>query len=204
MKRKLPVYVERAIGAIAMERTRCSITFEAEARRLGRITCETGCASCCHYPIEISLFEAVPIYQFLIARGRWTPAFQSKLEEHAKSVSLLSSTIWLLSRIPCPLLEKNRCLVYESRPFACRTLLSLGDPHYCDPHRFSLATKLVPRDEATRHFEEFELAQGKQIGAPMYRVPLSRALLFAQRLMAGDLDMDGLLMAFYADYKESQ
>jgi hypothetical protein len=53
-------------------------------------------------------------------------------------------------------------------------------------------------------FETFETEQSKKVQTPAFRAPISRALLFAEKLTNGELDLDGLFLAFYEDYKDSQ
>ena len=144
------------------------------------------------------------LYRALVAKGRWTPALKARLEGHATSVGLMAAHIWMLSRTPCPLLEKEQCVAYEGRPFVCRTLLSKGDPFECDPHRVGDRTRIVSRVEVARRFDDFEEDQSRKAQIPYLRAPISRALLFADRITTGDLDIDGIRLAFYRDFKENQ
>lgn len=91
--------------------------------------CRRGCAHCCHLPVAITSAEAQVIGN---AIGR-APA---KLKD-APAVKDLATELGFAERhrgaerrvlgTPCPFLQRGECTVYEQRPFACRTHLSLDD-----------------------------------------------------------------------------
>jgi Fe-S-cluster containining protein len=204
MRRRLPVYLEHSIGAVTMEATRLALEFHREIEKKAKTTCTTGCSACCSFPLDVSFFEGVSIYRALIAAGRWTPALKVSLQTHAKATGLLPAHIWMLSRIPCPLLDRSECMVYASRPFACRTTFSKGDPYHCDPHRFGPQTGLFPKEAVIARFAEFETRQARLAKIPSYRLPVSKALLLVDQVVHGEIDVDNLFAAFYASYQEAR
>lgn len=198
-RRKLPVLTEQAIGSVKAESAARSQAFERQLRRQGNLSCRPGCSNCCYLPIEISILEAIPIYRELVQKGRWTPAFVKTLQEHAGQTNLLAPTVWMLLRLPCPLLRDNRCSVYDVRPFHCRTMWATGDPFYCDGRNFSPNTTLVPKGDLVSDFVAYEGLASKQAGMPNYMVPISRALLVAEKVVAGQMDAVGVIQDILQD-----
>lgn len=200
MSRRLPVLTEQAIGSVQAESAARSQTFERDLRRDKKLSCRPGCSNCCYLPIEISLLEAIPIYREIVQRGRWTPAFTKSLREHAEKTNLLSPAIWLLTRIPCPLLTGDqRCSVYGVRPFHCRTMWATDDPFYCDGQNFGPKTSIVPKDEFMRDFMAYVDAASKQSGVAPYTLPISRALLVAEKVVNGTLDARDIILEVARD-----
>ena len=187
MKRKLPVLVDQAIGSVQAEATEKGVAFERYLRTKRQPTCRVGCDACCYHPVEVSLFEGLVLYRFLVARGRWTPSFVKTLEEHDEKVAHLTAAIWLLTIIPCPLLVDHKCGAYEARPFQCRTTWALGDPHYCKGEEFSENTSLVSRAEIASAFRDYERLFAKQLDVIYYTMPVSRALLLAEKIVTGEV-----------------
>lgn len=192
-RRKLPILMEQAIGAVRAEAIQKAQSFEMQVRLQRDPTCRPGCTSCCYYPLEISVLEAVPIYKELAQAGRWTPAFVQSLKEHADKTLMLRAQIWMLTQIACPLLKDKRCSIYEVRPFACRTTWATADPFYCNGQNFGPQTSLVPKDDLMRDFQEYEVSISKQAGLAHYTMPISQAILLAERLVSGDLDFNEVL-----------
>lgn len=184
-RRKLPVLFEQAVGSIQAEATDKGFAFERLIRKDRPPTCSKGCDHCCYYPIEISVFEAIPIYRHLVQQGRWTPSFIKTVREHAKTTSLLASSVWLLTKVPCPLLVDRKCSAHGVRPFHCRTFFSFGDPYYCDGLNFGSDTGLVSKEEVMRNFRSYEKLLSEQAGLSYIIMPVSRALLIAEELVQG-------------------
>jgi len=200
MGRKLPVLAEQAVGSVQAEVSARSQSFERELRRDKKLSCRPGCSNCCYLPIEISLLEAIPIYRELVQKGRWTPAFVKTLREHAEKTNLLSPAVWLLTRTPCPLLTSDqRCSVYGIRPFHCRTMWATGDPFYCDGQNFGPQTSIVPKDGFMRDFMAYVESSARQAGVAPYTLPVSRALLIAERVVNGSLDARDIILEIARD-----
>ncbi len=78
------------------------------------LSCRTGCSSCCQQTISLFPVELEPIRE----ATRTLPE-----EQKERLADRLGSPISAQSpdERPCPLLEDERCLVYEARPIICRT-----------------------------------------------------------------------------------
>ena len=90
--------------------------------------CRAGCSHCCQIAVTISHVEAQLIAK---ATGRQvhTPARSVRVADEASIQALAEAEAQLHTGPlgPCPLLQDDRCSVYEHRPLACRTLLNLDD-----------------------------------------------------------------------------
>jgi hypothetical protein len=124
--------------------------------------------------------------------------------DHSKLTLNLSPAVWLLSKIPCPLLQDSQCVAYKARPFLCRTNYSTGDPDLCHPARLSVATPMPDRQEDLVDFYSVELAAHKGQGAPYWRLPLSLAVLLGSRIGEGQVNLPGVEQAVLSAYLESQ
>lgn len=189
MKHHLPILLER--GVREAEATRKALYDEFEAgllttlsERRGSVTCSKGCTSCCHFPLVISLLEGVTLFRWLSEHGLWRKDLQKALREAHERVWGLSPSVWMLSRIPCALLDSTgACIAYESRPFVCRTTTSTGDPHYCDPHRFAEGRAgLVERKAIDGRMRTAEDRLCKERRITTMRLPIPTAVLMAERL----------------------
>jgi len=202
MKRRLPVLVEQAVGAVQAEAAEKGMAFERLIRKERQPTCQPSCDHCCYHPLEISLFEAIPLYRYLVQRGRWTPSFVKTLQQHAEQVQFQMASVWLLTRIPCPLLVDHRCSAYEARPLACRSTWATGDPYYCHGQRFGDQTSLVAKADLMGAFQAQERLLAKQVGLTYYTMPVSRALLYAAKVVNGELSITDLRASLGDDFRK--
>lgn len=202
-RRKLPIFAEHSLADVASTRVELSTRFKEETQMKDGITCRPGCAHCCYHPVHLSVFEGVLLYRHLVATGRWTPSFKAKIAQHADTTRDLTYEIWLLSMIACPLLDgkTKRCSVYPMRPFACRVTYSNGDPHFCHPHRI-LSSGIVNKAEVTREFHARQQTAVRRHDLTMIIMPLSVALLIAERIENGEFDLEGADMAILREYVE--
>lgn len=209
MKRKLPILAEHSLANVLSARVEISTRFQEATQRKAieahkAITCHTGCASCCYHPVHISALEGVLLYRSIVARGGWTPSFKTKVADHANKARDLPYGVWLLSMLACPLLDEKtrKCTSYDSRPFACRVTVSMGDPHNCHPHRI-LDASIENKTEITAEFHARERAAISRHGLTMIIMPLSVALLVGEGIVRGDFDLEGADMALLRDYAEN-
>lgn len=118
----------------------------AEAQLEGRSPCQEGCAACCSKPAMVEACELPSLVEALreletnvLARVRhrlntWVaerramgfrgaPRSDARVRRQGK---LLDN-----ARLPCPLLEHDRCLIYARRPLSCRLHAIVGDAASC-------------------------------------------------------------------------
>lgn len=202
MRRRLPVLVERSVGQMQADRIEVSSTFEAGAReKYEQFSCREGCAGCCHHPVVISILEGISLYQSLTERGMWTPSLRKRLEETADMTTGLALSVWMLTRIPCPLLdEKSRCLGYEARPLTCRTMFAGGDPQFCDPQHIGPQTSILARTEPLEEFHKREGALLKRHQLFHLLLPIGRSVLLAARICSGEIDLERVDQAFAREH----
>lgn len=55
-----------------------------------------------------------------------------EVQQAKKLISDFTAIAENILDLPCPFLEKNRCLIYRSRPLICRTFGSFKEAHSCD------------------------------------------------------------------------
>jgi Fe-S-cluster containining protein len=195
-RRKLPLLVEHSLATVVSARVEVSTDFERklrdEASKTGKpVSCESGCAHCCYHPIHITALEGAVLYRQLVARGRWTPSFQETIRVHAARTYDLPYELWLLSMMPCPLLDEKTamCTAYDARPLVCRTTFSTGDPYNCHPHRIT-DSGLVSKREPVETFHARVRASIKRHGITMIIMPLSVALLIGEKIVTGEIDIE--------------
>lgn len=197
-KFRLPVLVEHSVGQVESRRQELSQEFETairlEAKQAGvTVTCTPGCASCCYHPISISLLEAIPIYRHLLKNGKWTLELRDRLKDTGDRQLSTAYEVWLLSLIPCPLLSEDKlCTAYESRPLVCRTMLSVGDPYYCHPHRLGDQTEIIPQEGTVTQFSQEESRALRKHKIQVAKMPLGLALLYAEKVCTGDMTLSAV------------
>lgn len=192
MKHKLPLISERALANTKAHQVQASLDFDRKLPASG-VTCTKGCSNCCHMPLSVTVLEGLLLYRWLSEQGRWTSALRKRISEVRDKTLGLSTHVWLLSNIPCPLLEDNRCLGYESRPFKCRVTYSVGPSSSCHPHaRLSpqATSNEVPNEVALKDFDEKVRFLLKPLGTASTRMPISEALLLGEKLASGTLELE--------------
>lgn len=207
-KRRLPVLVEESVGAVQALRSEVASKFEmfvrGEASKNGKpITCTAGCASCCYHPITISILEGILLYRWLVKSGKWSLNLRKKLKETSDQQYGTSYEVWLLALIPCPLLDEDkRCSAYAARPLICRTYYSIGDPHYCHPHRLGANTQIVGRKEVTDTYHKEQERILRENHLQFLTMPIGAALLLADRVCKGEIDLGEVDRILLAEYTE--
>ncbi len=156
--------------AISDEAT--SMAVERERAEGRTPSCREGCAACCRQLVPISVVEARAIAETVEAlpdarrkatRERFAEAV-AKLEAlglldaregpgratlRAAGTTSDRKAAWaevvaryFSAKIPCPLLEDERCSLYEQRPLVCREYLVTSAPELCAKLG---AARVVPR-----------------------------------------------------------
>lgn len=108
---------------------------------LAKLACGSGCASCCHQMVGVTLAELALIKESIAA----LPApVRAGIAERSAAVAVrakgLDPTGWWKAKLPCPLLDESMaCLIHAARPLPCRAMNS-ADAGIC---RRSLAGEPV-------------------------------------------------------------
>lgn len=207
-KTRLPLVVEQGLRQARQERESVLMDFERDlnqqrAAREITTTCTRGCHHCCYFPMTCSLLEGVELYRYLALHGQWSTLLRDRCEEHAAKVWALAHPVWLLSRVPCPLLRNGTCLGHGGRPSDCRTLYSRGDPHYCHPHRLTAETPFVDRKLVQARCVEIDdrvLTKHRIVYVPL---PISKALLLGEQLDKGEIELEEVGARLYADHQRA-
>lgn len=208
-KRHLPLLVEDSIAKVGVLKTRLMSGFDRKVRldrkaSGGAITCTPGCAWCCYHPVSISIFEGISLYRWLSSNGKWTSKLKGELKKTSEAQFGITPEVWRKALIPCSLLgSDNKCTVYAARPLICRAYYAVSDPHYCHPHRLSKSrTLLVPRDEVVDAFHTEQEALHRKHKLQVITLPIGAALLMAEKICTGQVDieaLDGAVLKEYGD-----
>jgi hypothetical protein len=82
------------------------------------IACAAGCAWCCHQAVPVSAAEAAALVAHL--RGRRSPDQLAALATRAGERAAKRRSLPAAERVPCVLLDGDRCSAYDARPLHCR------------------------------------------------------------------------------------
>src|SRR5271154_952594 len=201
MRRSLPIFIERSIQHMQADRFELGDDFERKILGESIVTCKKGCTSCCYHPLLITILEAIPIYGSLVEHGRWVPSLKDKLRKAASLTTGRDLSVWLLSKIPCPLLSaKGLCTSYEARPFACRATMATGDPYYCDPQRLGDQKTILPRIDIMRSFHAREAALLRKHNLLHLTMPIGRAVLLAEQVCSGTIRLEDIDRTYVTEH----
>lgn len=204
--RRLPLLVERAVTDVSIAKIDAMGRFDLQVKgklsdERKTVTCLPGCAHCCYHPIMISILEAIPLYQYLEKKGKWTAKLKAKCKETSDLQYGTSFEVWLYSMIPCPLLDdKKKCSGYEARPLICRAYLATSDPQNCHPHHIGPETEIVDRQEVVSEFHAFQEKTLLRHKLQFLAVPIGKALLLAEQICIGKLDFSGVDLEVLKEY----
>lgn len=199
MARRLPLYAEQVFAEIQATRGMVATEFERRFREEAEaVSCKEGCSNCCYHPTTITVAEGVLLYRHLGQKGRLTATLKARLAKHSALTAFLAPAVWMMSRIPCPLLEAGKCMGYEGRPLVCRMTFSAGDPAGCDPQGFDPSA--LSSREVLRVAEAFEEKLLQKARVSRIRVPISRALILAERLIAQEISLNDVERILYQEY----
>lgn len=176
--------------------------YERTAKSEGPVSCRKGCHHCCYYPVLTSILEAFVVYRGIARNRLWTSILKARFEEASDRTRGLNVEVWILSRIPCPLLDEasGTCIAYDSRPFSCRTIFARGDPHYCDPSHSGGLPPVLARKEALMEVNEAEASLMRKHRLGRIVLPMSAAVLLAEKLDKGDIDFAMCGVMVWKDY----
>lgn len=148
--------------------------------------CQPGCADCCHLVVTVSLLEAVIILRNEMGRA----AYEVRQHEIIDTANLFLArdpstrlSAWKKRGERCVFLgDCDRCVVYEDRPFNCRTHLAARP---CEPGQDG--NYFVDPVEATHLGLILNAAGAQNVGIPFAVAPLHFALLIADALLKADV-----------------
>ena len=174
------------------------------ARAAGRaVSCREGCSACCSHLVPISAIEARALADVVAAmpperrervRARFDDAVRrmegSGLLDRAapRGRSALVSAAapgktwddvsrrYFEARIPCPLVEEDRCSVYEDRPLVCREYAVTTPSSWCD----RLSGDVEALERPVRLSEALAEAGHAVAGVTRASIPLALALEWAE------------------------
>jgi Fe-S-cluster containining protein len=148
----------------------------------GRVHCARGCASCCNFPVQVSLAEA------LLVASELTPDRLEAMRVHAEKVmcNAQRATDWnsYLTRHRtqvgfCPLLdlESGACTAYAVRPTRCRDTYSAFDAWFCgagavqslsraERREYDLQVRANPVTDGVTHY----IAPLEELSTPVWDV----------------------------------
>lgn len=95
---------------------------ETPAGVRAKVACRSGCASCCHVPVDVQaheVFFAADHIQVHFSPTALT-AVIARLARHRKRIAGYAAGGRARSRHPCALLRTGACSIYEARPETCR------------------------------------------------------------------------------------
>lgn len=207
--RRLPLLVERSVREVETAKIDAASKFELSTKQILSeekvvITCRPGCAYCCYHPIMISILEAVPLYNHLQKRGMWTDALRKRLKETSDLQYGASFETWLYANIPCPLLDTTtkKCTAYAARPLICRAYLATSDPENCHPHRLGEDTRILDRSSVVDGYHKVQEKVLHRHKLQFLTVPIGKALLLAEKVATGVLDLEGIDIEILKEYVE--
>jgi Fe-S-cluster containining protein len=192
--------------------TEAAVAVEEAAGRA--IACREGCSACCRQLVPISVVEAralaravdaLPPARRLALRARFSASVRAMeqvglLAPGPAGRMMLSSDIedprrgwadvtarYFAAKIACPLLERDRCALYDQRPIVCREYLVTSPKERCVELGAARAVaRPIPGSEA------LATAARELTGEPLPLLPLPLSLEWSEA--AGhllDLQTDG-------------
>lgn len=189
-KYDLPAKFEQSLKEFKATKIQVAKDYERNLLVEGRVSCRKGCHHCCYYPVLTGLMEALSIYRSINQNRLWTVSLKKKFKETADRVRGLNIEVWILSQIPCPLLDEKSgtCIAYDSRPFSCRTVFSRSDPYNCVPSHSDGVPEVVPRKDVIQEMYRVESGLLRRHRLGHIILPLSVAVPLAERLDKGEID----------------
>lgn len=189
--RRLPVVVETSISTVKALQTQVGEKFVREMRKVETHTaCKRGCDHCCYHPFLITVAEGVLLYRWLLANNLWSTKLRQRLEQHRETTLGLDFDVWLMGKVPCPLLENHQCTAYSARPLHCRVTFSTMLPELCDPHDLGPNTPLIPNVETIVQYSQEVRRILDKLGTKGLMMPLSEAVLMGESIDNGKLPID--------------
>ncbi|MDH5572143.1 MAG: YkgJ family cysteine cluster protein [Gammaproteobacteria bacterium] len=114
------------------------------------LACHSGCAHCCYLRVHIFAFEAILIHDYInhSVSKRDRKQIIDNIKINASTISSMTSEEHLLTNIKCPMLIKEKCIIYPARPLACNQYHSIEiedcNMSFMRPTDKSLTIRVIP------------------------------------------------------------
>lgn len=118
--------------------------WQKKARQAHQVTCKKGCDHCCYQLIHATLYEGVVIANRLINRqdssridkvvAQGENQAQIVHDANTKEEVAIRDTDaarWFVRQEACCFLENNLCTIYDIRPIACTSYMTVTPPELC-------------------------------------------------------------------------
>ncbi len=206
--RRLPVVLENVVAqvstlkAILEQDFRTKLCLLLSEGHQEEVSCRKGCHHCCFYPVTIGLLEGIRLFLWLEDQGLWTQALKEKFKRSSDQTWNLALEVWFLSRLPCPLLDDTRCLAYEARPLVCRLTYSVANPDSCHSHRLGQPTGFIERRSEIEQFAQEQANLSRKHHHRMGLLSMATAVLYAERVCKGELDLSEVDQTLLREHQE--
>jgi Fe-S-cluster containining protein len=141
-------------------------------------SCKRGCDHCCHMMTAITHLEAKALAKAVL---KLPGEGWKEVATRCRTLSLWlvehnSRDEYFATKQACPVLdsEKRECLVYGSRPAACRFYMVVSDPDLCSPDRPKEFVKAIDLSRVEVSLLDYSMRR-----PGFYMAPLPLAVLFA-------------------------
>jgi len=161
---------------------------KASTRRLNVLgndcPCKPGCAACCSRLVQLSVAEALIIYDYLKNKNLWSKVRENAMAQYKLALST-DEVSWFKMNISCSVLDQNTkmCMAYLVRPTSCSVHFVTSDPSVCDP--WSVSEKAFEKTDFPDIHTDFMDVIHKELsgrGVLELRLPMPSALLFAEKI----------------------
>ena len=95
-------------------------------QKVGEMACQAGCTHCCYLKVHVTPIEILALAAYVLKSFSThdLQALKERLTVLDDVTHGMSEDERVRARVPCPLLEDDRCTVYEMRPLECRAYAS--------------------------------------------------------------------------------
>jgi Fe-S-cluster containining protein len=92
------------------------------------LSCQRGCAYCCHLRVEIRPHDAFVLAHHIQTKFNTDQRARAiaRIEANLQRIAALTAEQHIRAGIPCALLDEGVCSVYDGRPVTCRKYYSLS------------------------------------------------------------------------------
>jgi len=126
------------------------MNMEVIKKGLPPLPCKLGCSYCCYIPVDMLAPLPPEVFRIATFLGDESEVPLAEVKARLKEANLLTRSMTDeergTTRVRCPFLAQDRCLIYPVRPMGCRAHYSL-DAEACRKNYFDKGEMIpVPRD----------------------------------------------------------